>query len=118
MFKKAIILAILLMLAFQGAAFAQDSSGAVVLEDTLYGAVVGAVLGGAWYLLDRDDAGDKLAIGTGVGAFAGFALGLTDAFSVVEVEPNGDVKYAMPTLMITGRNGADFYSANLLKVNF
>jgi len=117
MLKKAVLLAIILMLAFQGAAFA-ESSGAVILEDTLYGAVVGAVLGGAWYLLDQDEIGEKVAIGTGVGAFAGFVLGVTDAFSVVEVEPNGDIKYAMPTLMLTSHNGADVLSANLLKVNF
>jgi hypothetical protein len=118
MLKKVIILTIILMIAFQGLAFADYSSGSVILEDTLYGAVVGAVLGGAWYLLDQDDLGNKLSVGTGVGAFAGFALGVTDAFSVVEVEPNGDIKYAMPTIRLTSRNGADVIGANLLRVNF
>ncbi len=117
MLKKILVLTFVLMFAFQGIALAQ-SSGSIILEDTLYGAVIGAVLGGAWYLLDKDEAGKKIGTGTAVGAFAGVILGVGDAFSVVQIEENGDVKYAMPMIMIGERNGGDFISANLLRVNF
>ena len=117
MLKKILVLTFLLLFVFQGIALAQ-SSGAIILEDTLYGAVIGAVLGGAWYMLDQDEAGEKIGTGAGIGAFAGAALGVADAFYIVEVEENGDVRYAMPMIMIGERNGANFVSTNLLRVNF
>jgi hypothetical protein len=117
MLKKVLVITFILLFAFQGVALA-ETAGSVILEDTIYGAFIGAVLGGAWYLLDQDEAGKKVATGTGIGAFGGFVLGLTEAFSVVEIDKNGDIKYAMPVIMVTERHGADFYSTSLLKINF
>ena len=84
MIRKALVIMVIILLAFNGVALA--ASGEVVMENTIYGGIIGGMLGGAWYLLDQDDAGKKLGTGVGVGIIAGFLLGLTDVGSFVEIE--------------------------------
>ncbi|KKM07760.1 hypothetical protein LCGC14_1730720 [marine sediment metagenome] len=76
MVKKVFLIMVIILLAFNGVALA--ASGEVVMENTIYGGLIGGMLGGAWYLLDQDDAGNKLGTGVGVGIIAGFLLGITD----------------------------------------
>ena len=115
MLKRSIALAVVIMLISAGAAFA--GSGEVILKDTLYGGLIGGLLGGAWYLLDEDDASDKIGTGIGVGIIGGFVLGITDASSMVSIE-NGEINYAMPAIIIEKHKGATAYSANILEMNF
>ena len=115
MLKKVAVLIVIFMLAFSGAAFA--ASGEVILNDTLYGGLVGGLLGGAWYLLDQDDASKKFGTGIGVGILGGFILGITDASASVKIE-NGEVKYAMPQLFMYKGDKGTTYMAHLLEMNF
>jgi len=115
MLKKVLILLVLSIFVFQGAAFA--GTGSIILEDTLYGAIIGGLLGGAWYLLDDDEFGQKVGTGIGVGVIGGFILGVTDVTSVVEIEKN-DVKIAMPTISIEEREGELMYTASLVNLKF
>jgi len=115
MLKKVIAVTIVVMLLSAGAAFA--ASGDVILKDTFYGGLIGGLLGGAWYLLDEDDAADKVGTGIGIGIIGGFILGITDATASVKIE-NGEVKYAMPQIIIDKRKNATTYTAHLLQVNF
>ena len=115
MLKKAIALTIVIMLITAGAAFA--ASGEVILKDTLFGGLIGGLLGGAWYLLDDDEASDKIGTGIGIGIIGGFVLGITDASSMATIE-NGEVKYAMPAIIINKYKGATAYTAHLLEMSF
>lgn len=117
MIKKALSLALILIFLTAGAGASFAGSGEVILKDTLYGGLIGGLLGGAWYLLDQDEAADKIGTGIGIGIIGGFALGLTDATATVKIE-NGEVMYAMPTIIMEKKNKATMYSARLLEVNF
>ena len=109
----------MLLLLVQGTAFAQ--SGAVIMDDVLYGAAIGGLLGGAVYLISSDKGTDVLltnvGTGAGLGAIAGFILGLTEIRGVVEIE-NNEMKIALPTIYIQERDDATLYSANILKVSY
>jgi hypothetical protein len=114
MMKKALlVLVLLLMLPGMAAA----ASGEVILKDTLYGAAIGGLLGGAWYLLDDDDLGEKIAIGVGVGAFAGFFLGLTDVSTLVRIDDDG-MHFGIPTVVVEQDVDDITYKAGLLNVSF
>jgi len=115
MLKKTVALTIIMLLLTAGTAMA--GSGEVILTDTLYGGLIGGLLGGAWYLLDNDDAADKIGTGIGVGIIGGFVLGITDASASVKIE-NGKVKYAMPQINIEKKKSSTVYTAGLLQVNF
>ena len=115
MVKKALVITIALIILTAGTALA--GSGEVILQDTLYGGLIGGLLGGAWYLLDDDDAADKIGTGIGVGIIGGFVLGITDASASVKIE-NGEVKYAMPQIIIDRKKSSTTYTAHLLQMNF
>jgi len=116
MAKKIIALMFILLFLFQGVACAQ--SGEIILEDTVYGVIIGAILGGAVYLLDQEDIGEKVGTGAAVGAIVGFAIGVVDAQrSVVEIE-NKEIKVAAPSVRIEKRADDVRYSANLLSIRF
>lgn len=117
MFKKVLTLAIVLIFLTAGAGSAIAGSGELILKDTFYGGLIGGLLGGAWYLLDQDEASDKIGTGIGVGIIGGFVLGLTDASAMAKIE-NGEVIYAMPTIILERRGKATVYSTHLLEVNF
>lgn len=117
MLKKTLVLMVLMLFLFQGVASAASSSGRIILEDTLYGLLIGGILGGAWYLLDEEDLGDKVGTGVAVGAIAGFVLGVVDATSFVMID-DGGVKFAMPAVIMEKRAESTVYRANLLSVRF
>ncbi|MCK4911691.1 MAG: hypothetical protein KAR83_08605 [Thermodesulfovibrionales bacterium] len=116
MIKKTLVIMVIILLAFNGVAFA--ASGEVVMENTIYGGIIGGMLGGAWYLLDQDDAGKKLGTGVGVGLIAGFLLGLTDVGSFVEVE-DGKMHAGVPALyVVETESKGTFYYTSLLGMKF
>lgn len=119
MLKKTLLFTFILILLVQSTAFAQ--TGAIIMEDVLYGLAIGGLLGSAVYLIGDDQGTDVLlanvGTGAGLGAIAGFILGLTEIRGVVEIE-NNEMKVALPTIYIQERDEALFYSANLLKLNY
>ncbi len=116
MVKKVFVIMVIILLAFNGVALA--ASGEVVMENTIYGGIIGGMLGGAWYLLDQDEPGKKLGTGVGVGIIAGFLLGITDVGSFVEVE-DGEMHAGVPNLYVvqTESRGTLYYTS-LLDVKF
>lgn len=60
------------------------NSSVLILLDTFYGAAGGAFLGSAVMLISNQPIIDGLQYGSGVGAWAGFGLGLLDSFFIAE----------------------------------
>jgi hypothetical protein len=94
-----------------------ETRGEVVFIDALYGAAIGALVGGAAWLIDQNDPGAKIGTGLVVGTVAGLVFGVAEAQSLVQVE-DGTVKLALPTPVIQPRNGGLTYAVNLLRIPF
>jgi hypothetical protein len=115
MLKRVVLISIAAVFLFQGAAHAQ--AGGVILEDTLYGALLGGILGAAVYLLDENDLSEKVGTGVGIGTIGGFLFGVTDAATMVQVE-EGKVKFAAPPVIIERRGDATVLKTSLIGVRF
>lgn len=112
-----VIMAVISGLFFQGVASAFDSDGEILFRDALYGAAIGAILGGAVYLADQDDFGTKLGVGIAVGTVAGLVYGVVETRSFVELEEER-VNIAIPTPVIEQDSSGIRYSASLLRTRF
>lgn len=117
MIKKISIIAVLLIMFFQGTAFAIDTKGEVLFRDSLYGAAIGTLLGSAFYLLDQDEFAKKLASGVIIGTFGGLIYGIAENSGMVEIE-NSKVRFAVPTPVIEKTEDDTRYSVSLLKARF
>lgn len=115
MIRKILLCTVLLLLVFQSSAFAViETHGDVVFRDALYGAAIGAIIGGAFYLADQDDFGQKLGIGVVIGSVGGLVFGVMETRSLVEIEKD-TVKFTLPTPVIQ-QNGDDIvYSTSLIR---
>lgn len=113
----ALFIVVMLILASMAPVAMAGDSGETILYDTMYGGLIGGLLGGAWYLLDDTDASDKIGTGIGIGIIGGFLLGITDATATVSIE-NGDVKFAMPQIILKHTKNETSYKTGLLQVNF
>jgi hypothetical protein len=115
MIRKVLIISVLLVFAITSSAFAAiETQGDVVFRDALYGAVIGGIIGSAFYIADQDDFAQKVGIGVLVGTVGGVAFGVMETRSVVEIE-NNEVKFALPTPVIQKRDGDIMYSTSILK---
>lgn len=117
MVKRIIVLVVLFLMVFQGAAFAADTSGEIVFRDAIYGAIIGAVLGGAFYIMDDKEIGEKLGAGVAIGTIGGLIFGVMETRGVVGIE-KGKVKVSVPTTVVQKRGNCNLVSMSLLKVNF
>lgn len=118
MVKKFFILMVLVFIVLQGSSFAVESAGDVVFKDALYGLVIGAVVGGAVYLIDNDDPGEKFGIGIAVGTIGGVIYGLYETRSVVAINSKDNIKVAFPTPAIQKTKESTKVSISLLRVDF
>jgi len=57
-----------------------NNTSIIILLDTFYGAAGGAAIGTAVILLSGESFSDGVRVGSGAGAWTGFAFGLVDAF--------------------------------------
>jgi len=117
MIKKISIIAVLLIMIFQGAAFAMETEGDIIFRDSLYGAAIGGLLGVAIYAIDANHFGEKIGGGVLVGTLGGLFYGLSETRSLAEIE-NGKIKFAVPTPEIQKTNSGTQYSASLLSAKF
>ncbi len=117
MLKKAIAGAVLMLILIEGAAFAAEQEGDVVFRDALYGAAIGAVLGGAIYLVDDEDFAAKMGVGVAVGTIGGLFFGVTETRSAVHIK-KGEAKFGPPVIVVEKRNGATMFRTSLLRVDF
>ncbi|MGE5894487.1 MAG: hypothetical protein ACM34I_10565 [bacterium] len=118
MVKKFFILMVLVFIVLQGSSFAIESGGDVVFKDALYGLVIGAAVGGAVYLIDSDDPGEKFGIGIALGTIGGVIYGLYDTRSVVAINSENNTRVAFPTPAIQKTKNSTKVSISLLKVDF
>ena len=117
MLKKILTTTILLLMLFQGAAFAFDTNGDVIFKDTLYGAAIGSMLGVAFYMLDQDDFYKKFGSGLIIGTLGGVAYGVSETSGFVEIQ-NNEMKFAIPTPLIEKTDEDVRVSASLFKAAF
>jgi hypothetical protein len=98
---------------------AQDR-GKTVLLDTVYGVLTGAIVGGA-LTLTQDDPGDHLSwigVGAAVGAVGGAVYGMYETTSMAELDRDGNLRLAMPSLQIRDRGRSLESSVDVLRVRF
>lgn len=89
----------------------------MIFRDVLYGAAIGAILGGAIYLAEEDDFGEKLGAGVAVGTIGGLIFCITETKTLVETEKD-KIKVAFPIPVIEKKRDDLRYSASLLKTRF
>jgi hypothetical protein len=118
MLKKVITVFALSILLFQGTAFAVETEGEVIFRDALYGAAIGALLGGTMYILDQEDFGQKVGTGIIIGTVGGLIYGVIETQqSFVEIE-KGKIRIAVPTPVIEKNREGLQYSASIVKTRF
>jgi len=117
MLKRIIIIAILIVMAFRATASASDTSGEIVFRDALYGTAIGAILGGAVYLIDDDELGKKMGIGIAAGTIGGLVFGITESRSMVEIK-RGKMNLNLPTFAIYKKEKDSVLITNVLKIKF
>lgn len=117
MVKKIVILAVLFLMVFQNSAVAVETAGEVIFKDAVYGAIIGALVGGAIYLIDDRDPGTKIGLGVAVGTLGGVIYGITETQSMVEIKQD-EVKFALPTPVIQKKDDSIIYSTTFFKVDF
>jgi len=118
MMKKVLVIMVLAVFLIQGTAFAMETGGDVVFKDTMYGAIVGAIIAGAVYLVDDENLGQKMGVGIGVGALGGLIYGLSETRSLVSIEKDKKVMIAVPAPVIQKTKDATKMSISLLKIDF
>jgi len=119
MIKKTIATAILLLILFQGSAFAKGlkGDGDIVFRDALYGAAIGAIFASAMYLIDQDDFATKLGSGVAIGTLGGLFWGVYETRSFVEIKKD-EIKIGLPMPVIQETNKETIYSLSILKADF
>ncbi|MBN2282630.1 MAG: hypothetical protein JXO48_01945 [Deltaproteobacteria bacterium] len=93
-----LIISVLMLFSFSGSVNAFETGGSLILKDTLFGTVTGAVIGAAVMAFTEDPGDHLMYIGYGAasGAIVGMLFGVYEATAIVEIE-KGDMKIALPT---------------------
>jgi hypothetical protein len=128
MIKRLIVTLMVSVLISAGAvpAMAEENPMKVVLEDALYGGLVGTLLGAATWAFtdDKSEHVDNIGYGAALGVMAGTVIGVYTNInkSLVQYE-NGKVKLAMPTVrpeFQENSNGQKImaFRADLIRGNF
>lgn len=117
MIKKVVAVTVLLLLMFHCYAFAGNSGGDIIFRDALYGATIGAILGGAIYLIDQNNFAAKFGTGVAVGTVGGLLWSAVRTKSLAEIKGD-DLTIALPTPIIQERDNGILYSVSILNVDF
>ncbi|AEI15937.1 hypothetical protein Flexsi_2325 [Flexistipes sinusarabici DSM 4947] len=100
-----------------------ETRGSIVIQDTLYGTITGAIIGTAAIVFteEPEDNLDYIAYGAATGAIVGTVFGVYESTALVEIE-NGETKIAMPTIKTSIKNSdgktAVETKADFVRVNF
>ena len=96
---------------------AKALDGEIIFRDTLYGAGVGALAGGAYYLIDSDDFGQKIGTGLLIGLVVGFGIGVYESqTALVEIE-NGKMHAGLPEIKVKQINLDNYKTDTISQVN-
>jgi hypothetical protein len=117
MYKRVLVVSTLIILLCSSTSQALDTDGEVIFRDALYGAAIGAILGGAVYLADQDKFATKFSTGIIIGTIGGLVVGVYETQSFVEIKKDS-IKLAVPTPVLEKKGEALQYSASLLKTRF
>ncbi|NOZ68795.1 MAG: hypothetical protein GXP46_06030 [Deferribacteres bacterium] len=117
MVKRILLVAVLSIMIFEGAAYAARTDGEIIFRDTLYGTAIGAIIGTAVYLVEQKHFGPNLAAGILVGSVGGMVYGFAETDSLIELK-NDEIKFALPTPTIRKEENGILYSASILKARF
>lgn len=74
--------------------------GEIIFKDTLYGAGVGTLAGGAYYLIDSKDFGKKIGTGLLIGIIVGFGIGVYESQTALVEINNGKMHAGFPEIKI------------------
>ena len=94
--------------------------GQVVFKDTMWGVLTGALVGGA-LTLATDDPADHLSwigLGAAVGAVAGAAYGMYETTAMAELDRDGELRLAMPSLQLRSHGHGVGTQVDLFRVRF
>ncbi|MBZ4644375.1 MAG: hypothetical protein PWQ25_1795 [Deferribacteres bacterium] len=116
--KRLIVAVLAVMVMFSSFGFA-ETRGAVVMKDTAYGAITGAIIGAAFLAFEEkpSDHLEYISYGAAGGAIVGAIFGVYEATALVEIE-NGKTKIAMPTIKTQVKGIEKVASTDVLKVKF
>ena len=121
--KKSIGIAVILLFLNANTCLARSQAGgAVVFKNTLYGALTGALIGGASLVFtsEPEEHLDYILYGAAIGTMVGALFGTYEALAFINFN-NGDIKYALPTpRLVPERNGRGVTrtSFDVLRINF
>lgn len=79
---------------------AKALDGEIIFRDTLYGAGVGTLAGGAYYLIDSKDFGKKIGTGLLIGLIVGFGIGVYESQTALVEINNGKMHASLPEIKI------------------
>jgi hypothetical protein len=74
--------------------------GEIIFRDSIYGAGIGALAGGAYYLIDSEDFGEKLGTGLLVGLIVGFGIGIYESQTALVEIKNGKMHAGLPEIKL------------------
>ncbi len=117
MIKRILLVAVLLIMIFNGAAYAAATDGEIIFRDTLYGTAIGAIIGTAVYLVEQKHFAPNLAAGILVGSVGGMVYGFAETDSFIELE-NDEIRFALPTPAVRREAEGVLYSASLFRARF
>ncbi len=112
------LVACALLLAAGSVAWAQPR-GEIIFRDTFYGALTGAIIGGALVVFTDEPAEhlEYIAYGGAAGAIVGALFGAYEATALAEIR-DGEIYLAMPTVRTRRVPGGVEASADLVRVPF
>jgi len=120
--KLTVILVAGMVLWCSSVSFADDARGKIIMKDTLYGAITGALVGAA-FLVFSDEPQDHLeyiAYGAAAGTLAGVLFGTYEVTALATYD-NGDIKLAVPTIKtrVVGNLEKEIQaSVDIVKISF
>lgn len=94
--------------------------GQTVFKDTMYGLLTGAVIGGALTLVTNDptDHLSYIGVGAAVGAIGGAVYGVYETTAMAELDRDGNLRLAMPSLQFRNRGRSLEPAVEVLRVRF
>lgn len=116
---KRIFLSMVVIFVFVSSVSFAETRGAVVMKDTAYGAITGAIIGAAVLAFQEKPSEhlNYMAYGAAGGAIVGAVFGIYEATALVEIE-NGKTKIAMPTIKTHVRGIEKIADVDVVKVRF
>jgi len=121
--KKLLSVFVLAVFLMSATSVFAETRGSIVLQDTIYGTITGAIIGTAAIAFtdEPEDNLDYIAYGAATGAIVGTVFGVYESTALVQIE-DGETKIAMPTIKtsiknIDGKTAVET-KADFVRVNF